>query len=187
MARKRKFTRLFPALASGAFLLGAIFVPSLTLAAEVPPSLPVSVSAASVASSAASTVASSARSKVRTAASLEDIITCELYLDLPHQSTHNPANANVIGGDECTQLMDELYLTVGLYYNATSTNDMALVARTYWQDADEAGISGNAAAPCRSGYYMGGVLATEYFPAGYEPSPQDAGPFYGSPVYVTCS
>lgn len=89
--------------------------------------------------------------------------------------------------DECSQTMDELYLTVGLYYNPTGTNNMELVSQTSWYNAGEAAIYGNAATGCENGYYMGGVAATEYFPAGYEPSPQNAGPFFGSPVYVNCS
>ena len=108
-----------------------------------------------------------------------DTITCNLTIDYPHESSHDPETANVVAHWNCTSAVASLEMDVQLYYGVIE------VGTGHSENTLKNSLNGNAAASCSTGTYYGYVQGTVVFPPGYTPSPQYK--TNESEAYVTCT
>lgn len=107
-------------------------------------------------------------------------ITCTMYVDNPHRSTHVPGNVNVISRIECTSVVARLWIEpVTLYRNFTP------IASGSNYNMGQRRIQANAANTCVSANHFGRAQGGVVFPPNYNP----AGGSYavqGQTVFVLC-
>jgi hypothetical protein len=94
------------------------------------------------------------------------VITCQLAVHYPHNSTHVFGTVNVSSDILCSSIVDSIYSTTGLR-GAQSANG--------WDQSFNNGyMDSNAAKPCVNGSYWGIGGGTVTFPSGYSPRVQSA-------------
>jgi hypothetical protein len=104
-------------------------------------------------------------------ASPDITISCTLTVFNPLFYSGEPYGEGVEGTAEieCTGVVSELYIEVGLFYQGT------LVSETYNENYDTTLVSDGAEYPYAEGYYETAAIGTVYYPAGYSPSTGNVG------------
>ncbi|HUH16083.1 MAG TPA: hypothetical protein VML35_09390 [Gaiellaceae bacterium] len=92
------------------------------------------------------------------------LISCQVSIDYPHRSTHNPGRANVVSRISCSHFMSSLSLETKLW-RAGYVVGTGFHSITGWF-----ALNGNASAPCLSASYQGSAFARVVAPPGYTPS-----------------
>jgi hypothetical protein len=113
-------------------------------------------------------------------ASAQSVISCYLYADNPHRSTHQPSTTNTQARWICSQPVSRLTLNLYVY-----RNDI-FVTRSSAGNAGAARLQTNATTACVSGTYQGLALASVVFPPGYEP-PTGSADDTSNSVYISCA
>jgi hypothetical protein len=98
-------------------------------------------------------------------------ITCNLKVDYPHKSTHDPSTVNVEAEIICTAPVTELSMTVVLYRTVCDPTCHAVQWGTPGQSVTygSATLSGNSAGPCSNGLYYGYATGSIAYPPNYYP------------------
>jgi hypothetical protein len=109
----------------------------------------------------------------------DDVITCTVNVQNPHNSSHVHGTINTIATILCTGAMEELAQSVGLYYADK------LVGQSYNSNTGSPSLTGNFATACKTGFYTGASAWLEVPPPGYEP-PYSEGVDYSNTVYIDC-
>jgi hypothetical protein len=113
-------------------------------------------------------------------ASVQSVISCYLYIDNPHRSTHQPSTTNTLARWICSQPVARLTLRIYVY-----RNDI-FVTESSAGNSGRARVQANATTRCVSGTYQGIALASVVFPPGYEP-PTDTADDTSNSVYISCA
>ena len=106
-------------------------------------------------------------------------IHCNVTIDNPHNSGHNPGNVNVVSHVTCDNIVSSIAITTRLFRSGIQ------VASTPAYRADFNFLNGNAAVSCLNASYGGVADVTVVFPPGYTPA--SGSTTVGTPVVpITC-
>lgn len=109
------------------------------------------------------------------------VISCNLNVQNPHNSTHVPGSVNVVVTVQCTSQVAAIALRSALYYEGGLVSDSGSSTST-----GVAFKQSNAAwSPCVSGSYVGWGSTNVQFPPGYTPASGSI-TSYGNTVSILC-